>query len=166
MIHSQPKKAPAPVIPDHFLLRSSNVQDMDELVRLFRQGNLGIEDAEDFANTFCAHASYCPKHVLVIEHGKMLVGTASAFVDREDHTQGFLHMVSVDTNYRRLGLGRILVLAALRLHAFLGLRQQWLLTDDSRIEAIRLYFSLGYQPCVNDFEHAQRWKNIEQLTNA
>jgi GNAT superfamily N-acetyltransferase len=160
MIHTALAEVPEPEVPPGYALRRLLPCDREELVRLFRLGDLGIENLEQLASKFEFHESYRPEHVLVVESGNELAGTASAFIDREDHSQGFLHMVSVDPKHRGRKLGRTLVYGALRLHADLGLTQQWLLTEESRLVAIQLYLSVGYVPSIGSDDDRQRWDDV------
>jgi mycothiol synthase len=159
MVHDSPASAPTPRVASGFTLRGSQESDHGGLIRLYRLSDLGVETPAELEEKLLSHESYRPDHVLVIEKGTRLVATAAAFIDREDHTQGFLHMVSVDPLYRGKGLGSWLVCSALRLHASLGLDRQWLLTDPWRLAAIRLYLSLGYRPSADESQ-TELWDSV------
>lgn len=162
MVHRSPAEAPEPELPDGYRLRTLEETDRDELVRLYRLGELGIETVEELTRKLEGHESFRPEHVFVVEGPSGLAATAAAFVDREDPELGFLHMVSVDPVHRGQGLGRALTCAALRLHAEMGLRHQWLLTDPWRTPAIRLYRSLGYEPLAENPGEEERWAEISE----
>jgi len=69
-------------------------------------------------------------------------------------------MVGVDPDSRGLGAGRLIALAALHSLAERGYKTAVLSTDDERIPAINLYYSLGFRPIYTHESHKERWKKI------
>ena len=69
-------------------------------------------------------------------------------------------MVGVAPEARGQGAGRMIGLAALHALAKQGYKTAVLSTDDFRLPALGLYFSLGFEPWMNHESHPARWEAV------
>jgi mycothiol synthase len=93
--------------------------------------------------------------------GEEVVGTTWA-LRRESFPSGVgsVHMVAVTPEHRRRGLGRLLVLFALRRFCEQGIARARLQTDDVRLPAIKIYLGLGFRPLLTHESHLERWRKV------
>jgi mycothiol synthase len=75
----------------------------------------------------------------------------------EGGRSGNVHYVATHPDHRGKGLGRIVTVRVLQHLATLGLEDAFLLTDDYRLPALRLYLRLGFVPRYHDQTHEGRW---------
>lgn len=73
---------------------------------------------------------------------------------------GFIHMVAVSPEHRGKKLGLSLTYTGLQYLKKKGIHQVILYTDDSRINAIRMYRKLGFKPLDVGSGHKERWTKI------
>lgn len=103
---------------------------------------------------------YKPEYVLYLSKDGKDIATASA-VESEDYpNEGYIHMVATMPGYRGLGAGRLIMTAALQSLAARGFKTAVLSTDDERLAAIKLYYSLGFRPMYTHESHKERWEKI------
>lgn len=103
---------------------------------------------------------YKPEYVLYLSKDGKDIATASA-VESEDYpNEGYIHMVATMPGYRGLGAGRLIMTAALQSLAARGFKTAVLSTDDERLAAIKLYYSLGFRPMYTHKSHKERWEKI------
>lgn len=103
---------------------------------------------------------YKPEYVLYLSKNGKDIATATAVEKDIFPNEGWFRMVGVDPEARGLGAGRLIVLAALHSLAARGYKTAALSTDDYRIPAINLYYSLGFRPIYNHESHEKRWAAI------
>lgn len=96
---------------------------------------------------------------LAREPGGRCVATAAARWN-PDTRRGGLHMVRTVPEYRGLGLGRAVSVAATAALDALGTERDELSTDEYRVPAIRLYLSLGYVPWLYEDDMFGRWQGV------
>lgn len=143
--------------PEGVRLRPFAPGDEPGIARVHAASELGAGTVEDVRTRLLAHPSFRPERLIVAERLGEIVGTAAAWIDRDDPTTGFLHMLGTLAEHRGRGLGASLVVATLRRHRSEGLARQWLRTDEWREDAVRLYLRLGYRPLHYDASHPARW---------
>lgn len=68
-----------------------------------------------------------------------------------------LGWVAADPDHRGKGLGRLVVSAATRTLLGVGARRIFLLTDDWRLPAVRVYLAVGYVPLYHQPDMPRRW---------
>jgi len=103
---------------------------------------------------------YNPKYVLYLNKDGRDIATTTAVEKETFPNEGWFRMVGVDPDSRGLGAGRLIALAALHSLAERGYKTAVLSTDDERIPAINLYYSLGFRPIYTHESHKERWKKI------
>ena len=103
---------------------------------------------------------YKPQHVLYLSHNGRPIATTTAVEHKDFPGEGWYRMVGVRTDARGLGAGRLVALAALYALRERGYTSVVLSTDDSRLPAISLYLSLGFQPVYSHESHKERWEKV------
>ncbi|MCJ8010956.1 GNAT family N-acetyltransferase [Paenibacillus sp. KQZ6P-2] len=106
--------------------------------------------------------SFHPNRVLfVISPEGIPVSTASAFWQETwGDDAGYLHMVATDPDYRGMGLGFAVSLAAMQQMIADNRARAILETEDHRLSAIKIYLKLGYEPKITEWEHVNRWREL------
>ena len=95
--------------------------------------------------------------------GETAVATATVLLQPEEHPNGgVLHWVASDPSHRGKSLGLIVSLAVLYEFQKLGCEYSLLLTDDTRLAAIKTYLKLGYEPDCWHESHQERWVKIRK----
>lgn len=103
---------------------------------------------------------YKPEHVLYLTKDGKDIATTTAVEKADFPGEGWFRMVGVDPECRGIGAGRLIALAALHSLAERGYKTVVLSTDDERIPAINLYYSLGFRPIYTHESHEERWQKI------
>ena len=103
---------------------------------------------------------YDPDYVIYAEKDGRLIATASAVENPAYPGEGWFRMVGAHRNARGLGAGRLVCLAALHSLRERGYKSALLSTDDERIPALTLYYSLGFRPVYAHKSHKARWEAI------
>lgn len=80
----------------------------------------------------------------------------------EPRRQGVLDYVATHPDHQGRGLGRATCTAVSRYLVGHGCEMVSLLTDDWRLPAIHLYFSLGFEPVMNREDMPERWESVRQ----
>lgn len=103
---------------------------------------------------------YKPEYVLYLSKDGKDIATATAVEKDIFPNEGWFRMVGVDPAARGLGAGRLIALAALHSLAARGYKTAVLSTDDDRIPALNLYYSLGFRPIFTHESHEKRWAAV------
>lgn len=103
---------------------------------------------------------YKPENVLYLSKDGRDIATTTVTENANFPREGWLRMVATDPKARGIGAGRLIVLAALHALAASGYKTTVLSTDDWRIPAITLYYSLGFRPVYTHESHEARWSEI------
>ncbi len=121
-----------------------------------------------FENFIVNGGGYRPEYVLYLSKDGKEIATTTAVEKESFPGEGWLRMVASDPEVRGQGAGRLIVLAALHSLASRGYKTAVLSTDDERIPAINLYYSLGFRPIYTHESHKERWEKlfprIKQIT--
>jgi mycothiol synthase len=91
------------------------------------------------------------------------VATASLQVRPEAPECGWVRWVATNLDRRREGLARTLVIGVLAMAREAGCREARLKTQTDRLEAIRLYLQLGFEPVVRGDPEREVWKRVFSL---
>ena len=103
---------------------------------------------------------YKPEYVLYLSENGKPIATTTAIENEKYPGEGWFRMVGVDPESRGKGAGRLICLAALHSLAARGYKTALLSTDDERLPAINLYYSLGFRPVYSHESHMERWNKI------
>ncbi len=122
-----------------------------------------FEKHYDFERSISGRYDYKPEHVFYIEKDGKLIATTTALKKAEDSEDGLIHMVGTVPEARGIGAGRAVVHAALYSLKERGFKTVFLSTDDQRLSAIRIYYSLGFRPVYSHESHKERWEKILPL---
>ena len=106
---------------------------------------------------------YAPEHVLYLYRGEKAVATVTAVEKADFPGEGWFRMVGVDPECRGKGFGKLICLAAIYELKKRGYNSVVLSTDDKRLPAIKLYYSLGFRPVISHESHEERWQKIMPL---
>ncbi len=107
-----------------------------------------------------ARPKWSPDRLFFVEIDGEDVATAMSYEHWDYPGEGFLHMVGTDKKAKGKGAGRIAtqaVLCWLRDH---GIKTCILSTDDFRLPALHVYYSLGFRPVMNREDMPERWKKV------
>lgn len=106
--------------------------------------------------------SFQPNRIFfVISPEGVPVSTSSAFWQENWGVDaGYLHMVATYPEYRGMGLGYAVTLAAMQQMVAENRTRAVLQTDDHRLPAIKMYLKLGYEPKLTEWEHVYRWRQL------
>ncbi len=108
-----------------------------------------------------------PGGFFVIEHlasGQVAASALAQHVPTELHPfGGQLGWVATDPDHRGRKLGTLVTAAATRRLVEAGYRRIYLLTDDFRLPAIRIYLALGYTPLYHAPDMQHRWQSVLRL---
>lgn len=113
-----------------------------------------------FENFIRNGGGYKPEYVIYISKDGKDIATTTAIEKDTFPGEGWFRMVGVDPDARGLGAGRLVSLAALHSLAARGYKTAVLSTDDFRLPALNLYYSLGFRPIYTHESHAERWAKI------
>jgi mycothiol synthase len=153
-----------PVIPvaEGYVLRTFREGDEAAIGRIYEACSLGMPTAGEVHEKIVQAPCFTPERMFLVEHieSDALVGTAAAWYRSDDPGFGYLHMVGLLPEHRGKRLGTLLVTSALRYTRDEGFSSQRLNTDDWRVDAIRLYLDLGYDPLCIDETHPPRWEAL------
>ena len=106
-----------------------------------------------------------PEHVLYLAKDGKYIATATAVERDMFPNEGWFRLVGVNPDYRGIGAGKLIALAALHSLADRGYKSVVLGTEDERIPAINLYYSIGFRPIYTHESHKSRWESILKNMN-
>jgi mycothiol synthase len=148
-------------LPEGYLLRNFQSGDTEAYINLMKSAGFNEWNNETF-NSVIEKA--IPNGLFFIEHieSSEIVGTT---VGSNNPTKYFpnggeLGWVAVNPSHCGKGLGCIVCAAVTKRFLELGYREIYLLTDDFRLPAIKIYLNLGYVPFYYLPDMKKRWENI------
>ena len=152
-----------PAVPNGYELRQ--LADADEADWIAVMARAGFEDWTPDRLAGMAE-TILPDGAFVVVVDERIVATT--FAQRKSiptHPNGGeVGWVAADPDHRGKGLGKVLVAAATGRLIAAGFGDIFLLTDDWRLPAIRVYLDLGFQPHITHETHPARWRTVrEQL---
>lgn len=139
----------------------SDESEIKEWVRICENGLVAADDMESFKNTILGHDDIVPeKDVIFIisKDGEYCASITTRHFD-EDNAGG-LHMVSVRTDFRGLGLSNCLCEIALKNIEDKNYRYVQLTTDDFRKAAVKSYVTAGFLPVIDTADMRERWQAL------
>lgn len=142
-------------LPVGFTLR--HFVDGDE--RAWERLVLGIGVC-NFNESIRNHRFFKPERVKFICFNDEPVATATAWLDENNETVGYVHMVGANSEYKGKGLGYQVTNAVLHHMKTEGKISAALATDDFRLPAIKIYLKLGFLPELTHESHYERWQTV------
>jgi ribosomal protein S18 acetylase RimI-like enzyme len=142
-------------LPDGIVLRTCSRNEMMKLAPLLWRNFPGWQ--EKLENCYCDSQK---QKLFALYLAKMPVASCLAQITSEKI--GILSMVAVDSNYRRQGLGKAVVFAALNFFRKTAQRKAVLVTDSSCLDAIGFYLKLGFRPLLLNQKESFCWKEVLQ----
>jgi len=154
---------PQVVAPEGYTMRQWAEADADAYVALMVKAGFQSWSREQLAQTL---PSVLPDGFFVVEHAATgaLVATAMArHRPIEGHPfGGELSWVGADPEHTGRGLGMAVSAAVVARLLRAGYRRIYLLTDDRRLAAIRVYRRLGFEPLLFRSDMPERWAKVRQ----
>ena len=157
MRHPDLTKLPPLVLPEGFTLHTHE-PGMEPVWEELIEKAFGNHYA--FDAVISSADNYDPSQVLYIAKNGVDIATTTATEKEWFPGEGWFRMVGVAPEARGQGAGRMIGLAALHTLAKQGYKTAVLSTDDFRIPALGLYFSLGFEPLMNHESHPARWEAV------
>ncbi|MCM8769413.1 MAG: GNAT family N-acetyltransferase [Candidatus Omnitrophica bacterium] len=145
-------------LPSGYRLRTFRLRDAASYIRLLRRAGF-----TRWKSLPAVLERALPGGIFLVEDKRShLVATACALHHpTKFHPEGGeLGWVAVDPAHRGKGLGQAVCQAAIRRFLQAGYRRIYLLTDDWRWPAIKIYFRLGFQPFCYQPGMKERWRKI------
>ena len=154
---------PAPAVPDGYRLRTYTDADEAGYGALMARAGFGDWDRVRIDSV---RRAILPGGFFVIEHlssGRIVATAMAAHRPTDLHPEGAeLSWVAGDPEHRGKGLGRAVCAAVTRRLIGAGYRRIYLLTDDHRLPALKIYLELGYEPFLFADGMAERWQQIHE----
>ena len=152
---------PEAAVPAGYLIRAYRHGDGAAWCRLVNEAIGGEWTEAGFQKEMDGAQDFEADDLFFAVGGEEVVGSTWA-LRRESFPSGVgaVHMVAVAPEHRGRGLGRVLVLRALRRLREQGSVHVRLLTDDVRIPAINIYVSVGFRPLLTHESHLERWRKV------
>jgi len=105
------------------------------------------------------------RSTLVVTTEGRLVATTSLQVRPDVPECGWVRWVATESDRRREGLARALVIEVLAIAAQSGCREARLHTETDRLPAISMYLQLGFEPLIRDGTEREVWDQVIGLLN-
>lgn len=154
-----------PPLARGYEMRVVSRDDLSDWVAVLNStGDLGAwtTDRAVGAMSVDGHSRVLEDGVHIVYHGREPAATACLTVHLSSVEEAELGWVAVHPKHRKLGLGRLVCAAVLEDMRVRGCRRAFLLTDDHRVAAINLYWSLGFRPSLTHISHSVRWEGLKK----
>jgi mycothiol synthase len=152
---------PVPRLPEGYELRPYTSADAEAYLDLMARAGFQSWDPEQLQKTL---TSVLPGGFLVVVHratGRLVATAMARHRPSELHPGGGeLSWVAADPDHRGHGLGLAVCAAVVDRLLQAGYRRIFLLTDDFRLPAIRVYRRLGFEPFPFCPAVAERWRRL------
>lgn len=156
-------KLPEIVLPPSYRLRQLEETDLLGYLSLREKTGFGGWTLQDVQR---ARQNALPGGFFVVEYlpDGTIVASAIANHSPSPHhpNGGVLDWVMADPEHKGKGLGRAVTIAVTRLLIERGYRRIYLLTDDWRIPALKIYLQLGWQPLILSEDMQARWNEVKK----
>lgn len=153
---------PEPHVPLGYELRSYQLGDASAWADLLNQGEFGQRFNAQKVSEYMEIPERRAGSRIVVKNGNLLASTFATMQEEADNLSSLDYVVS-HSDYRGLGLGRIVCESVVKYCVDIGRNDVILHTDDWRIPALGLYLSMGFVPnllCRTDV-HVQESDNSE-----
>jgi predicted dehydrogenase/GNAT superfamily N-acetyltransferase len=150
-------------LPSDYHLRRIEPTDELSYLGLRERAGFGSWTQEDVRR---AMRNALPDGFFVVEYLKTGEIVASAIANHapgpHHPNAGVLDWVMTDPDHRSKGLGKVVTIAVTRLLIERGYQHIYLLTDDWRVPALKVYLQLGWQPLILSDGMQERWNQIDR----
>ena len=153
---------PEPHVPLGYELRSYQPGDESPWADLLNQGEFGQKFNAQKVSEYMEIPERRAGSRIVVKNGNLLASTFATMQEEADNLSSLDYVVS-HSDYRGLGLGRIVCESVVKYCVDIGRNDVILHTDDWRIPALGLYLSMGFVPnllCRTDV-HVEESDNSE-----
>jgi len=152
---------PAPLLPQGYRLSTYRPGWGAHWCRIMADSFGQDPEKYEFDRMMRSDPAFRPERVFFVVFGDTPVATASAwYLPDLMPDAGTLHYLGVVRAHQGKRLGYWVSLAALRRMAEEGRSRARLLTDDSRLPAIKTYLNLGFEPLPVHESHRRRWAAV------
>ncbi len=152
---------PQAAVPQGYEMRQFAPSDADAYLALMATAGFKSWDHEQIEKVL---PSVLPGGWFLIEQaatGRLVATAMARHRPIEGHPGGGeLSWVAADPQHKGKRLGMAVCAAALARFLDAGYRRIYLLTDDLRLAAIRVYLALGFEPFLVRDDMAERWEKI------
>ncbi|HUT32190.1 MAG TPA: GNAT family N-acetyltransferase [Planctomycetota bacterium] len=152
---------PRAVVPPGYVMRQLGAADADAYLALMAKAGFKSWDHEQIEKVL---PFVLPGGWFLVEHtptGRLVATAMARHRPVEGHPGGGeLSWVAADPAHARKGLGMAVCAAVIARFLEAGYRRIYLLTDDWRLPAIRLYLQLGFEPFLARDDMADRWAAV------
>lgn len=156
-------KLPEIELPPGYRLRQLEEADMLSYLTLREKTGFGGWTLQDVQR---AMQNALPGGFFVVEYlpeGSIVASAIANHSPSPHHPNGgVLDWLMADPGHTGKGLGRAVTIAVTRLLIERGYRRIYLLTDDWRIPALKIYLQLGWQPLILSEEMQARWNHVKK----
>lgn len=151
-------------LPAGYSLRQFEDADAAEYLALLAAADLAHWDAERLARV---RATVLPGGFFLVTEdatGRIVATALAQHHPRPLHPSGGeIGWVAADPEHRGQGLGRAVTTAALRRLLEAGYTRIYMLTDDARLAALKVYLDVGMQPYLCEAGMAERWAAVRAV---
>jgi mycothiol synthase len=152
---------PEPVLAAGYVLRQFRDLDAESYLTMLRRSGLADFSSDRFEQL---RRTRLPGGFFVVEHcasGAIAASAMASHAATEQHPNaGAVDWVASDPDHRGKQLGAVVTAAAIRRLKAAGYERIYLLTDDHRLPAIRVYLRLGFEPLMFAPGIEARWDAI------
>ena len=148
-------------LPEGYILRQRRVEDTAEYIRVMASAGFTGWTLERVA---AEGRPIIPNGCYVVEHKatRRLAAVAQGNHRPSDlwPCGGELGWLAGDPEHKGKGLGNIVCSAVVRRLLEAGYQNIYLLTDDHRLAAIKIYLRMGFQPLLHAEDMEERWRAV------
>ena len=152
---------PEPDLPAGYVLRSYQDGDQDSWVELINAGGFGSDWDRPRFDEYITGPERREGSQLVTQRDRIVAATFASAEPGTDR-MGRVDFVVSHPDVRGLGLGRVVCTEVVRYLVRRGYPNVILYTDDWRLPAIGLYFSMGFEPQMARSDMPSRWRQVIQ----
>ena len=154
-----------PMVPPGYGLRAFRPGDEEAWLAILAAGDFGAWDRPRLERMLAGERALLPREGIVFAtRNDEPVGAACVFLHADaGGAVAELGWVAVLPAHRGRGLGQAICRAALEFVRDTGRRHVYLLTEEHRLPALRMYVRLGFEPELTDPRHSARRRFSERL---
>ena len=157
----QARRMPEPVLPPGYELRGYLPGDENSWIETINTGEFGSLWDRGYFEEYIRGPERMECSRLVNMDGQVVAATFAS-VEEGASELGRVDFVVSRPEFRGLGLGRAVCTEVVRSLIEKGYANVMLYTDDWRLPAIGLYFSMGFQPRTDREDMPERWEQIRE----